>query len=782
MAYHRQHFTKYGGIHVRISGKGRRRPQLSPGTALRLGSYAARFLLAAVLAGAEILGGHALFGLALVAVSGSGGEGAAALLGAAMGYLSLRGPVEGLRYIAASMMIYAVSLAFSEYRVLQSRWFMPAAACAISGAVGFVYQSAAGWDTAARVAFLTETVLTAGVVYLFRQGLEVWSTRRTGDNLTPQQAAGLFAMAAAAFLSLARVDVGGCSVGRTAAYAAVALCAWKWGAGVGAAAGVSLGIAMDLAVGALGRYTPVFALPGLLAGLFPRQRRIWCASAFAASASAAAVWTANLLLPASTIREVLAGTVLFLILPERFLERLESLTRQETSDEEERQVRRFAARRLGDTAKAYQEAARQLEGAFPVSKGEKDAVRIWERAADRVCTRCRLKERCWQREYQATRSALTDALAPMEERGVGKPDDFPPRFVQQCVRFETFLDAVNGELAALRQRRAFQSRIQESRSAVCAHYGELARVLEKTSAELAAEPALDIRRQRLVKQRLTALGIRGSCTVYQDGYGHLQVEAAGAGADKLSEPGQVGVLEELLQCPLDVAESGRGKVKLSQREALSLLAGAAGADRAGSPVSGDTGAWFKLDSGLVNFLLCDGMGSGSAARGDSAAAVKLLERFLRAGSEPEEALRTVGAALALRGEGQGGFTTVDLCQVDLYSGTCRVYKLGAAPTYIRRGGEVSTFEGSTLPAGLADGTPDCFSVQLRPGDCILLVSDGVTGTAGDRWLMSMLADFDGVSPRELAGRLLTESSRRTGAADDRTVIVIKLESREERAG
>lgn len=249
MAYHRQHFTKYGGIHVRISGKGRRRPQLSPGTALRLGSYAARFLLAAVLAGAEILGGHALFGLALVAVSGSGGEGAAALLGAAMGYLSLRGPVEGLRYIAASMMIYAVSLAFSEYRVLQSRWFMPAAACAISGAVGFVYQSAAGWDTAARAAFLTETVLTAGVVYLFRQGLEVWSTRRTGDNLTPQQAAGLFAMAAAAFLSLARVDVGGCSVGRTAAYAAVALCAWKWGAGVGAAAGVSLGIAMDLAVG-----------------------------------------------------------------------------------------------------------------------------------------------------------------------------------------------------------------------------------------------------------------------------------------------------------------------------------------------------------------------------------------------------------------------------------------------------------------------------------------------------------------------------------------------------
>lgn len=57
-------------------------------------------LLAAALAGTEIFGGHALFALAMVGVAGSGLEGFATLLGAALGYLSFQGFLEGLRYIA----------------------------------------------------------------------------------------------------------------------------------------------------------------------------------------------------------------------------------------------------------------------------------------------------------------------------------------------------------------------------------------------------------------------------------------------------------------------------------------------------------------------------------------------------------------------------------------------------------------------------------------------------------------------------------------------------------
>ena len=53
---------------------------------------------------------------------------------------------------------------------------------------------------------------------------------------------------------------------------------------------------------------------------------------------------------------------------------------------------------------------------------------------------------------------------------------------------------------------------------------------------------------------------------------------------------------------------------------------------------------------------------------DKADRKKLLEQFLQAGVETEHALVTLNSALALRGEEAGGFTTVDLLQVDLFTG------------------------------------------------------------------------------------------------------------------
>ena len=49
--------------------------QLSMPTVIRLSEWGMRFLLTAVLAGAELMGGHSLFALSLVAVCAPGAEG-----------------------------------------------------------------------------------------------------------------------------------------------------------------------------------------------------------------------------------------------------------------------------------------------------------------------------------------------------------------------------------------------------------------------------------------------------------------------------------------------------------------------------------------------------------------------------------------------------------------------------------------------------------------------------------------------------------------------------------
>ena len=208
------------------------------------------------------------------------------------------------------------------------------------------------------------------------------------------------------------------------------------------------------------------------------------------------------------------------------------------------------------------------------------------------------------------------------------------------------------------------------------------------------------------------------------------------------------------------------------------VAGVAAQRKGGETVSGDAGTYFKRPDGMLYVLLCDGMGSGPEANRESTLAVRLLEQFLQAGVPARQALSTLASALALRGEDAGGFTTVDLLQIDLFTGDGELYKLGAAPTYVKRSGAVQRLSGSALPAGLSAGeepVSDRFPLRLSPGDTVLMVSDGICGTGDDRWLREKLEAFDGASPKDLARELITQSPQ--GATDDRTALVIRVEKR-----
>ena len=66
-------------------------------------------------------------------------------------------------------------------------------------------------------------------------------------------------------------------------------------------------------------------------------------------------------------------------------------------------------------------------------------------------------------------------------------------------------------------------------------------------------------------------------------------------------------------------------------------------------------------------------------------------------------MKTLNAAMALRGAETGSFTTIDLLRVDLFTGEAGVYKYGAAPTYVKKGYSVSRITGTALPAGLTAG-------------------------------------------------------------------------------
>lgn len=746
---------------------------------------AIRFLLSAVLAGAEIFGGYAPFGLALVGASGSGAEGFCALMGACVGYFSFRGFTGGLRYAAASILCYSVAFAFYDVALYRKSWFMPLIAGGLDAATGLIYLSDLGWTEESVIFFATEVLLAGSSVYFYRTAFAPWAPGREDKPLSDRETVSLFLLGGSALLSLTGMEVlGGLSLGRIAVAVLVMAVACKGGMNYGAGAGVTAGIAMDLCVGGVPFYSMSYALSGVMAGIFGRRGRLWAALAYVGANAAAVFWTWGGGPRISALYEIFVASICFAVLPERWLRSIGALFIREREASSTHRTAEYARRRLEQTAEAFKGLHESLRTAFSApSRNDNDTAAVFDRAADRVCKGCVLRSTCWQQNYVDTYNALNDALPAILERGRGEGDDFPVHFSSRCIDFSNFLTAVNEEVAALFYRRQYHARVRESRQAVCGQYGALSRVLGAAAAELSQELTVDPVKERKLRQHLAALGVEGELNAFYDGAGRLRVEIRGRDLAALQGPEEERRLSAAAGVPLKRSEEGdRHRMVFLIREPMVAVAGAASVKKEGQAVSGDTGAWFKSPDGRLYLLLCDGMGSGAAAAAESRLAVRLLRSFLTAGVEAETALRTLDAALALRGEEQGAFTTIDLLELDLFTGAGAVYKYGGAPTYLRRGKTVSRMGPGSLPAGLIPGEggrPDVTAFTAGPGDWLVLVSDGVAGEEGDLWLKKTVEDYPGDSPRELADLLARGSSVHARSADDRTILVLRLADRGE---
>jgi len=142
-------------------------------------------------------------------------------------------------------------------------------------------------------------------------------------------------------------------------------------------------------------------------------------------------------------------------------------------------------------------------------------------------------------------------------------------------------------------------------------------------------------------------------------------------------------------------------------------------------VSGDNFSVLELENGNFLMGLSDGMGSGSTACKESELVLDLVERFLEAGFSMETAIRMMNSAMVLKGEAEL-FSTVDLCNIDLYNGKASFFKIGAAASFLKRDGEVSCFSSRTLPVGVGNNPEvDKVEMELKNGDFVVMVTDGV---------------------------------------------------------
>ncbi len=182
--------------------------------------------------------------------------------------------------------------------------------------------------------------------------------------------------------------------------------------------------------------------------------------------------------------------------------------------------------------------------------------------------------------------------------------------------------------------------------------------------------------------------------------------------------------------------------------------------------NGDRCLWFPGTGNQYYVLLCDGMGTGAGAAGESASAAKLLRQMLTAGLPAEYALRSLNSLAVLRD--LGGCTTVDLVRLQLDTGRGTLYKWGAASSYLLKNGQLRKIGTAGPPPGLSQQARETVDrLSLGGGEVLILLSDG----AGEDMLLRTQWTAREPSPGEMAAAILASGG---GEEDDATVAVIRL--------
>lgn len=560
---------------------------------------------------------------------------------------------------------------------------------------------------------------------------------------------------------------------RVLAAALTGACAYA-GGGV---AGVAFGGAVGLSLTLLGRpsYEIVYLL---LAGFFCGQARGKDRRRAAAGIGLAALCTAAFFglafVRLSTLCAVALAAAALRLCPQeairwlnlRIAPVLEGDVRVELS-------RRYTFHSVRDVAYSLREMTDALPA--PHAPQTEEAQRV-ERFAQGLCDRCERRMTCWDDEYARTRQWIARMLRDGPER-----DDESIRSEAQamgCLQSARFAQARRGQLMQERMESASYTRCIEQHGAMKRQLSALSQAVTRLSGDLCEDVELDDALSRSLEQALSRAGI-GARVVFAVRIGG-RIRAMLERGDETT----IGRLEEAvstaartqMRCIYD--EVLQEDLYFEQDAPLDAQIATACMKKADEEVAGDSNFTHRLRGGRCLIALSDGMGSGSAARRESQAALRLLYRCFKAGYSRSQALKAVNS-LMVSCAGEDVFATLDLCLLDLYEGRATIEKLGACTSYLLHEGKCEAFEADTLPMGmLCDVQPCSRAFEIVPGDLLIFMTDGVADTfpEGQEGLIRAVEHLRLKSPQMICQAILERALRVQGgqAGDDMTVLCVRI--------
>lgn len=680
-------------------------------------------------------------------------------------------------------MAVMLALKIILHRVTEKR--LDSAGTGICAAVVYILSGAAASLTAKITAALAAAILFRGIICgitAYFISCELRSIKENG-RISVMGANSLCSavLYVTGISVLFGVSAGNFSLGRTVGIFVILAAGGRFGGTGGAIMGVltSLGAILGCTGGEqlseLSRSMAVVGCAGLIGGLLSKRGKTVSAVAFTVVSLFLTLFMGKLSWAASLMTDTLIAAALYSLIPDKIY-----MKAVNTAVESRSAVTEHLSRKISFGADCFVSIGSSTDKASELL-AEKNCSRIEisKTVCDKICSSCRNRDFCCKSDENRVRAAFLPCEKLLLGKGFITVTELP-RCIESCTKKAEIAELMNKlytQNSALLRKNEDHIRSREV-------FGEQLSSSVKFMNDLGDFRSNDRIYDENLSERVNSIicrygGTEPSAAVFFDKSGNIFISCFYSGkldhtpeevTEKLSslidrelEPPEFYSEGELIHAcwhEPTVFDIEVGKAVLCGRES----------------VSGDSSIQFTDGFGRVYFLIADGMGSGNRAALESSMACSLTAKLIRAGADGATALQLVNALLISKSTDEV-FTTADMLSIDLFTGKADFFKAGAAQSFVRTGGTVSTVENSALPLGIIASTGlKPFSVRLTDGDCAAVFSDGIPETSFPKLRELLLSD--GYSASRCADTVIELDRPENGAlnalSDDRTIFVIKL--------
>ncbi|SEL96012.1 stage II sporulation protein E [Paenibacillus sp. OK003] len=645
-----------------------------------------------------------------------------------------------------------------------------------------------------------DSVLSFVLTLVFIQAIPIFTYRKKKFNLKNEEILCLIILLASVMTGAVGWTIQSLSVEHMLSRYLILIFALVGGAPLGASVGVITGLILSLADMSAVYQMSLLAFAGMLAGMLREGKRAAVALGMLLGSSILSIYLGGPGDVMNSLWETCAAIVLFMLTPKSMLTAISKYvpgTQDHTKSQHEyaKRIRDVTAERVTRFSQVFRQLSRsfdQMSGAGEPVQNDGGMEHFMNAVAEGTCSGCFKKAQCWDAKFIQTYKYMTDVMSSIEANPEMSGKQIPVEWNRVCAKPEEVLEVMRAQYGLHQHNMQWKRQIIDSRQLVAEQLSGVSQVMEDLAKEIQRESEEMVQQEEQIRDALESLGLSiHSIEIINLEAGNVEIEIVHAytrGFDecrKMIAPLISDVLDEhiavLNETMLDPRQ-GLATVTFGSAKTFEITTGVAAAAKGGDVMSGDSFSTVELGNGTFAVALSDGMGNGERARMESSAALNILEQLLQSGMDEKLAIKSVNSVLLLRSP-EEMYATVDMALIDEYTAETTFMKIGSTPSFIKRGQEVIQVSASNLPIGIIkDIEVDLVTVQLQPGDILIMMTDGIYDAPGyavnkELWMKRLIQEIDSDDPQEVADCLLESVIRyqQHEIYDDMTVIVGKIE-------